>query len=233
MPNLMEILKKILSSYDFIITSEYPNYILFSKEGSKIAAASLEAIDGINISDLMAIKAEMPQDLDKIILATTQDVDPDMEEWAARENILLWGKRRLEEEIGRAVLGDTEGEFPGMGLLDEIPKERESAPQEEITVDVPEIPSDTEPVKLRIEPKGREEIGEVIMKPNITMSEVSEISKKIVQGFRFDLELIPYYVFDYSCELLVEGKTTPQINSGILAVNGLTNNAENWDFEFD
>ncbi|UCG70425.1 MAG: hypothetical protein JSV09_05265, partial [Thermoplasmata archaeon] len=44
---------------------------------------------------------------------------------------------------------------------------------------------------------------------------------------------IPYYVFDYSCELLVEGKTTPQINSGILAVNGLTNNAENWDFEFD
>ena len=231
--NLMEILKKIMGSYDFVITSEYPNYILFSKEGSKIAAAHFEAKDEIDISDLLAIKSEMPQDLDKIILATTQDVDEELEDFAAQENILLWGKRRLEEEIGRAVLGDKEGEFPGMGLLDEIPKERESVPQEEITVELPEIPSETEPVKMRIEPKGVEETGEMIMKPNITMSEVSEISKKIVQGFRFDLELIPYYVFDYSCELLVEGKTTPQVNSGILAVNGLTNNAENWDFEFE
>ncbi len=105
--------------------------------------------------------------------------------------------------------------------------------REEIPGEGTQIPLEAEPIKVRIEPKEAEEVKEVIMKPNVTMSEVGEISKKIVQGFRFDLELIPYYVFDYTCELVVEGKTTPQINQGTLAVNGLTNNVETWDFDFE
>lgn len=233
MPNLIEILKKIFRSYDFIITREYPEYIVASKEGSDIAAALLPTKDKIAISDILALKEEMPPNLDKIIFVTTSEIGGELEDMAREENVLLWGKRRLEEEIGRAVLSDMKGEFPSEGLLDEIAQEIEGITGDEISVEGAQLPSEAEPINVRIEEKQAEEVKEVIMKPQITMSDVSEISKKIVQGFRFDLELIPYYVFDYSCELVVEGKPTPQINQGTLAINGLTNNAESWDFDFE
>lgn len=233
MPNLMEILKKILKSYDFILTGEFSNYVLASKEGSNVAAGVLEGKEKITISDVLAFKAEMPQNLDEIILVTALEVNQELEDSARKENIFLWGKRRLEEEIGRAVLSGVGGEFSGEGLLDEILGETEGVTLEEIPAEGKQMPLEAEPIKVRIEPKGAEEVKEVIMKPHVTMGEVGEISKKIVQGFRFDLELIPYYVFDYTCELVVEGKATPQINNGTLAVNGLTNNVETWDFDFE
>jgi hypothetical protein len=211
LPNLIEILKKILKSYDFDIIEEHTHYILGSKEGSSVAAAVIDVKDEITISDVQAKRKELPQNLDKVIIATTLDVDSQLEDFANAESILLWDKKKLEEEIGRAVLADSKVDFltekHDMEIVDE-------------KVDVSEaIP--------------KEDIGEAIMKPQITMGDVSEISKKIVQGFRFDLELIPYYLFDYSCELVVEGQQTPQISSGTLAVNGLTNSAESWDFQFE
>jgi len=227
----MEILKKILRSYEFRITEEYPNYLLATKEGSNIACALLPSKEAITRFDIQAIKDGLPPNLDKIIFATTYEVNSDLEDFASKENILIWGKKKLEEEIGRVVLSDMGGEFPSGGLLDEIEEELEDiAVEDKLEESKMEL---EEPVQLRIEPKEIEEAKEVIMKPQITMSEVSEISKKIVQGFRFDLELIPYFVFDYSCEIVVEGKSKPQINHGTLAVNGLTNNAENWEFAFE
>jgi hypothetical protein len=154
-----------------------------------------------------------------------------VEEFAAQENILLWDRKKLEEEIGRAVLSGAAGESGAHELLESIeggPDIADEAPQA-----IPEISLEVEPVPIKTPPVREDDSGELIMKPRMTINEVSEISKKIVQGFRFDLELIPYYVFEYSCELLVEGQTTPQTSSGTIAVNGLTNSAETWDFPFE
>lgn len=233
MQNLMEILKKILISYDFNITEEYPHYVLASKEGSNVAAAVLDTKRIPTETDILDLKNEMPPNLDKLIFATTTEINRELEDLAREENILLWGKKRLEEEIGRAVLSGVGGEFRGERLLDEIDSRREPPIAEEIVDKEAQIPPDDGSISVRIEPKQAEEGGELIVKPRITMSEVSEISKKIVQGFRFDLELIPYYVFDYSCELVVEGQSQPQISSGTLAVNGLTNCPESWNFDFE
>lgn len=236
MPNILEILKKILKSYDFHIVEEHTQYILASKEGSSVAAAVIDVKDEITISDVQAKKMELPQDLDKVIIATTLDVDSQLEEFANAESILLWDKKKLEEEIGRAVLADSKVDF----LTDltenqdiDIVNKSKDVPQEEIVPQVELAPIEIAPIEVKIEAMPREDIGEAIMKPQITMGDVSEISKKIVQGFRFDLELIPYYLYDYSCELVVEGQQLPQISSGTLAVNGLTNSAESWDFKFE
>ncbi|UCE36052.1 MAG: hypothetical protein JSW00_10870 [Thermoplasmata archaeon] len=233
MANLIEILKKIIQSYEFNITEEHPNYILGSKEGSNIACAVLPAREKITSSDIMALKEELPQDMDKIIIATTVDIDPELEELATSEQVLLWDKKKLEEEIGRAVLADMEGEFSPEISLSPVEPEKEEPVLDEGPPEIEVVSSDVEPMEVKIVPKQAEMAKEVIMKPQISMSEVSEISKKIIQGFRFDLELIPYYVFDYSCELVVEGEQTPSLSSGTLAVNGLTNNAESWDFAFE
>lgn len=222
--NLLEILKKILISYEFQITEENQDYLMGNKEGSNVVAAALRTDNTLTTSDILDLKNRIPFDVDKIIFATTSEINRELEDFAGSENILLWDRGRLEEEIGRAVLSGVEGEFRGGSLLEAIELEKEASSEEEI-IEPP-------PIQVRIEPKDQEE-GELIVKPRITMSEVSEISKKIVQGFRFDLELIPYYVFDYSCELVVEGQPKPQISSGTLAVNGLTNAVENWDFAFE
>ena len=184
MENLIEILKKILISYDFNITSEYPHYVMASKEGSNVVAAALQAKGILTTADVLALKNEMPPDLDKIIFVTTSEIDQELEDFAREENILLWGKKRLEEEIGRAVLSGVEGEFRGERLLDEIEGKRGPPSTEETREIEAQIPSEAGPIEVRIEPKLAEEDGELIMKPRITMSEVSEISKKIVQGFR-------------------------------------------------
>jgi hypothetical protein len=227
----MEILKKILKSYDFDITKEQPYYLLANKEDSRLAVAVLKTNNIPTTSDILGLKKEIPPNLDKIIFVTMSKTNQELEDFAREENILLWGKRRLEEEIGRAVLGDVEGEFAGSGLLNDIEGDRGSLISAELTeAKIPEEPS---PMEIRIEQKREEDEKELIVKPRITMGEVSEISKKIVQGFRFDLELIPYYVFDYVCELVVEGQPMPQTSAGTVAVNGLTNSVESWDFDFE
>jgi hypothetical protein len=279
LPDLREILKKILRSYEFNITEESQHYILAEKEGSSVGAGILPSTTKVLASDISSLRMQLPPNLDKIIFVTTLEVDSEIEEIAQKEDILLWDKNKLTEEIGRAVLSSVGEEFlfekpenvaveEKVVQLEEVaqpeeviqphevgPKEEEikvedlMTSEEEIVAEdierLEEMASDAdqsfkiEPIEVLIEPKGEvkpkndEEIGEVIMKPEITMSDVSEISKKIIQGFRFDLELIPYYVFEYSCELVVEGQNTPQISTGTLAVNGLTNNAESWEFTFE
>ncbi len=229
MPELMEIIKKILLSYDFEIIAQKPNYILAKKDESTVGAGVLATESPPVISDLIDVMNEMPQNLDKLILATTHELTEDIEEFAAQENILLWDRKKLEEEIGRAVLSGFAGESKAQELLESI----RSEPHGTETAAMPEISLEVEPVPFKTTPIGEDDSGELIMKPRMTINEVSEISKKIVQGFRFDLELIPYYVFEYSCELMVEGHNTPQISSGIIAVNGLTNSAERWNFPFE
>ncbi len=233
MPNLIEILKKILNSYDFDISEEYPHYVLGSKADSNVAAAILDAGETISQSDFIKLLNEMPPNLDKIIFVATSDISKELKAFAEENNILLWNKRKLEEEIGRAVLSDVGDEFFKESPKQELVGEAQISPEEQIPSEPEHVTSEMEPISVRIEPKQLQDEGELIMKPQVTMSEVSEISKKIVQGFRFDLELIPYYVFDYSCELEVEGQLTPQISQGTLAVNGLTNNAESWEFDFE
>jgi len=66
-----------------------------------------------------------------------------------------------------------------------------------------------------------------IIKPNITKENAANMASKIVRGFRFNLELIPYYIFSYTCNF---ESGSPQIssNQGLIGINGLTSNVEEW-----
>ncbi len=121
---------------------------------------------------------------------------------------------------------------------------------EEIPIMVPflQVDQETEPVSAKPElseellsepdlentsiseiPNGiPEEIKEVkIIKPNVTKQKASSMASNIVRGFRFNLELIPYYIFSYTCQfdLNVPGESE---NSGLIGINGLTSNVEDW-----
>lgn len=232
MADLIDILKKILKSYEFDIVEEFPNHMLAEKEGTKVACAILPPIEDIGFSDILALRKELPPELEKVIIVSTLDIAKELVDAASEENILLWDKKKLEEEIGRAVLSNMEGEFLDEEQMKEPSVYHEVPEQKEEPKDVA-MPPTMDQIKVSLDSIETEKEGDIIIKPQITMRDVSEISKRIVQGFRFDLELVPYYVYDYSCELIIEGKASPKVSSGILAVNGLTNHAESWDFQFE
>jgi hypothetical protein len=71
-----------------------------------------------------------------------------------------------------------------------------------------------------------------IIKPKVTKDLAANMANKIVKGFRFNLELIPYYVFDYSFKLDIENQENA-LTTGILGINGLTSNVEDWSVEVE
>ena len=66
-----------------------------------------------------------------------------------------------------------------------------------------------------------------IIKPIVSKDEAANMASKIVRGFRFNLELIPYFIFSYSCTFESESGDEP-VNSGLIGINGLTSNIEEW-----
>jgi hypothetical protein len=66
-----------------------------------------------------------------------------------------------------------------------------------------------------------------IIKPKVTKDQASSMASKIVRGFRFNLELIPYYIFNYTCEF-ESGLPEDARSSGMIGINGLTSNIEEW-----
>jgi hypothetical protein len=72
---------------------------------------------------------------------------------------------------------------------------------------------------------------EEIIKPVMTFDDVVELSKKTVGGFRYVLELVPHFIFQYSYEL--RGEEGSLENSGLISVNALTKKCEIWRRNFE
>jgi hypothetical protein len=75
------------------------------------------------------------------------------------------------------------------------------------------------------------ESGENIIRPFMTLPDVVELSKKSVKGFRYVLELVPHYLFHFSCELLPNDG--PSMSDGLIGVNALTRKCEFWNQNFE
>ncbi len=73
---------------------------------------------------------------------------------------------------------------------------------------------------------------EFIVKPKIGIKDAVSMGKKLVNPIA-DLELVPYYVYSYVCEMLIEGRLDTKKNTGVVAVNAVTMNAEEWVTDYE
>lgn len=78
----------------------------------------------------------------------------------------------------------------------------------------------------------KKERKEFIVKPKIGISDAKAIGKKLGEP-SVALELIPYYVYNYSCEVLVEGSLDTKRNKGVIAVNGIIKEVEEWSMDIE
>jgi hypothetical protein len=90
------------------------------------------------------------------------------------------------------------------------------------------IETDTEP---QSETGATAEVPEIkkyrIIKPIVSKDDASSMASKIVRGFRFNLELVPYYIFDFTCKFDIDDNDENE-TYGMLGINGLTSNVEEW-----
>ncbi len=136
------------------------------------------------------------------------------------------GEKLNIELLDRAEFARVLGEF--IIELYEKNKLMELELLEEEDVEVEELETedeDTIPIFLE-EVSGEGE--ERIIKPSISSEEASAIARNYVRGFHQELILLPYFIFEYSLELLIEGTLNTKAVKGLLAINAINKRYELW-----
>jgi len=136
---------------------------------------------------------------------------------AEQRKVQLWDRHKLEEEVGRMVVAELdvrEGKA-GEGVLEHLlsgepgpPGGGDALPEENAVVEFSD--------------------PEVMIAPRITQERLKPLIRDRLEGaFRFDLQLVPYYCFVYTCE--VDGRAgAPERRVGVILVNAITGETREW-----
>ncbi len=248
MVKVIEILTKIFQSYGFDITStsEYSKYILVSKDNVSISIGYRDPKEVTSIDDLRTFLRSSKKDrTNRRIFISVGDFSEDLTRFADQKDIQLWDKERLQQELGKALITEmtesetqSKGETATKNFFDILTGPQSTAAPEpkpsetiyDIGFSIPTVPMDDTGVTSKtMMGEGDEEDEEYrIIKSRIDKDEASKMAKKIMEGFRFDLELIPYYIYNYTCDINLGGRTPPQRNTGTIGINALTKQMEEW-----
>ncbi len=150
------------------------------------------------------------------VVASLGKIDDSIQSFLQESGVHYWGREEIEHEIGNMQLASVD-RTGGKSLIDEVISdelpERQTEPPEQA------IPVIVESAKGEFER---------IVKPNFFLQDVKYLARHEVQGYKFDLELVPHYLFHYVLNL--EGG---EQKAGIAAVNALTKHVEIWRWGFE
>ncbi len=150
------------------------------------------------------------------VVASLGGIDGAVHAYLQERGIHYWGREEIEHEIGNMQLASVERDN-GKSLIDEVISD-------ELPRRLAEPPEQAIPVIVE-SAKGE---SERIVKPNFLLEDVRYLSRHELQGHKFELELVPYYLFHYVLNL--EGGRQ---KAGIAAVNALTSQVETWRWGFE
>lgn len=210
MTSLTKVLIEILEAREFEV-KERGGFLHANKAESEVVFLPVSPEEGKDVSALIDSLRSFKGRKVVAALRPLSDAEAD----AIDSSILIWDREAIEREIGRTRIEKVVGE-KDHGLVDEL-----------LADDYPRIvtPDDLEKVQTA-------EVGERIVRPNIDLKDVREISRKTVGGFRYRLELVPYYVFRFSCDLYINTRRLG-VEEGHVSVNALTRKVGKWDEAVD
>lgn len=225
MVSLKNIITHILQKHDFDVY-ETDGIIYGQKDGDLVTVGIHETV---TIKEIREHVSKVADKEGRHIICVLEAGDAAIEE-ARRTGLIIWRRQDLETDIGQAMvnrINQAEEETIFTGLLrkkEHVPDkspEPESSPQISI--------QEQEMAPIIIETLGTE--GQPhILKSHLTLEDVKEISDNTIKGFKHELELVPHYVFNYSCTY--KGKDGQEVQgTGIIAINALTGKYAGWDSE--
>ena len=150
------------------------------------------------------------------VVASLSRIDDRIQRHLQERGIHYWGREEMEHEIGTLHLRTVSGQ-EGDSLLDDV-----------ISDEVPQTPVEPPDQAVPVIVESTEARSEQIVRPTVSLEDVKYIARHEVQGYRYDLELIPHYLFHYILNL-----DDKQQRAGIVAVNAMTEHVETWRWGFE
>jgi len=150
------------------------------------------------------------------IVVSIGRADDNVHKYLQDNGIHYWGREEVEHEVGNLQLSVITNRR-GKSLIDEVISDEH--PQR-----LAEPPEQSIPVIV----ESTEERSERIVKPNFTLEDVKYLARHEVQGYKYELELVPHYLFHF---VITDGEGRQK--AGIAAVNGLTGHVETWRWGFE
>jgi hypothetical protein len=205
--SLKNIITHILQAHDFEVY-EKDNIVYGEKDGDSV---SIGLYDDISVAELRKHSKAVSENASRHIICVLS-AGQSVEEESSKLGLAIWKKADIEKEMGCAIKTHIES-VPG-SLLTELVNPPDGSSQN---------PS------ITVESLGTEGQPQ-IFKSVLTAEDVAEISKKTIQGFKQELELVPHYLFDYSCSF--EGKDGQTVKrEGVVSINALTGKYSSWNNE--
>lgn len=223
--------------YDILRNSEHMQYILANKDNITLAVGYLPSEAKTSKREIRSfIKSSRNDDAHRSIFISMEEIDDDIKHILEGQNVELWERERFERELGRAMISDmpvfeSEKKTEPTPVLD-IPESSTKNNSERHEIMVPFVLGEVQ-TTISGERKESIETGLNIMIPKISQEEAKTLTKKVVRSFRFDLQLIPYYIFDYTCEIVEGPRKKPSMAKGTLGINTLSNHIEEWPESFE
>jgi hypothetical protein len=210
MPTLKDHLVQILESKDFKV-EERDGYLFGVRADISIVIMAASDMIQEDVDDFVRNVRDFPG---RKIVASLAKVDDRVQKRLQERGIHYWGREEIEHEVGSLHLNTVSDEG---SLLDEV-----------ISDEVPQVPSEPPEQAVPIIVESTEEKAEQIVKPTISLEDVKYLARHEIQGYKFDLELIPHYLFHYV--LNIDEKRQ---RAGIVAVNAMTDHVETWRWGFE
>lgn len=212
MNTLKDHLTEILRSRDFEV-AEKDGYLYGSREDVSVVVLVASDMLADDVGDFIRNVAGFHG---RKIVASIGKVDEDIQALLQKRGIYYWDREDVEHEIGSLQLRSI-GDDAVKSLLDDV-----------ISDEMPQRPSEPPEQSIPIIVESTVERAERIVKPNISLEDVKYLARHEVQGYRYELELVPHYLFHYVLNI-EDGKQ----RAGIVAVNALTGHIETWHWGFE
>jgi hypothetical protein len=249
MAQINNLITKIFQTHGYEIrrNAEHVQYILANKDSINLAIGYNTGEDMPSRKDIRNfIKSSLNDEAHRSIYISMKSLDEDLKNILERQKVEIWDRDKVAHEIGRVMLGDLsekveeeekQADFTTFFDVDNVIKPKMTEPSVESQPERQEImvPFVLGEVQSTISGEKKTEAvdtGLSIMEPKITRELAENITKKIVRSYRFDLQLVPYYIFDYACEVVEGQSKETKTNRGTLGINTLSNHIEEWPEDF-
>jgi len=251
-------LSKIISSlfktygYDIERLSSASKYVLARKDDMALAIGYVEFGQDVSGKDILNFLAMAEgDDPQKSIFISVAGILPEIRKTAEEGGVTLWDKDKLEKEIGRVLLKDVESigdlgegyflrelveDFSpvktlGMRTASSADLDPERAEELGLIVHMEDIvkSSDSDYVLEGTDPGEGGGSGDgQFLTPTITKDTAESMAKKALSNVSIDLKLLPYYIYDYSCQIAQEGSDFITEIKGKLALNTVMGGIYKW-----
>ena len=212
MTTLKDHLIQILQSRQFDV-EERDGYLYGQRDDVSVVVLAASDLISDDIEDFIR---NVKSFSGRKVVASLSRIDDRIHRHLQELGIYCWGREEMEHEIGTLHLSSVSDTVSDSLLDDVISDEAPQAAIEPTDQSIPIIVESTE------------ERAEQIVKPTISLEDVKYIARHEVQGYRFDLELIPHFLFHYV--LNIDEK---QQRAGIVAINAMTEHVETWRWGFE